>query len=50
MEYFGAEKNQRWTDEYMDGPFDATDIITEQWTIKDPHINKTVYNRNSFMK
>ena len=29
MEYFGAEKNQGWTDEYMDGPFDATDIITE---------------------
>ena len=28
MEYFGAEKNQGWTD-HMDGPFDATDIITE---------------------
>ena len=29
MEYFGAEKNQGWTDEYKDGPFDPVGIITE---------------------
>ena len=29
MEFFRAEKNEGSTDEYMGGPFDATDIITE---------------------